>query len=566
MKKFFLFLGGTAFFFVFTSSLFSQEAGREERLERELEKEKLLRERIERPPEKPEVKEEAPPEAPAVKEEKVFIKKITVTGVTYFKEGKIREIVSPYENKELSFREMQKIAELITELYRSSGYITSRAYIPPQDLREGVLEIRVLEGRMGDLEVKGNKYFKTKLFEKRITVEKGEPFDYDELRKNLTRINEHPDRLAKAVLTPGKERGETDVILEVQDRLPIHFGFDYDNFGSRFIHRDRLALTFDHNNLTGNDDLLSLKYQIAEADTYVLRSLRYLFPFAEDWEVGFFTARSRMKLDEEMRDTDSRGDSMLLSLFLNNYLIDEENLDLRLTGGFDYKRVRNYLLGALDSEDVLSVAKLGLDIDRADKGGRTIFVNNFNYGIPSFWGSLSGVDSDASRAGAGGKFTKWDIHLLRLQRLPMNSSLLWKNNWQISPYILTATEQFQIGGITNNRGYPPAEKVGDEGFATSFELSSRLGLIPETINVPFTEDKLREAFTVIAFYDWAHAELHRPAAGEEKHETLRSLGWGMRLNLPKRDLSMRVEFGWPLDETPSDGHHFRTWLQATKSF
>ncbi|MFN7170724.1 MAG: ShlB/FhaC/HecB family hemolysin secretion/activation protein, partial [Candidatus Omnitrophota bacterium] len=509
---------------------------------------------------------EVPPEAPQVKEEKVFIKKIAVSGVTYFKEEEIRKIVEPYENKELSFRQMQKIAELITELYRNNGYITSRAYIPPQNLTEGTLEIRVLEGRMGDLEIRGNRYFKTRLLEKKITLEKGEPFDYDELRKNLTKINEHPDRLVKAILVPGKERGQTDVILEVQDRLPIHYGFEYDNFGSRFIHRDRLALTFDHNNLTGNDDLLSLKYQIAEADTYTLRNIRYLLPFCYDWELGFSASRSRLKLDEELRDTDSRGNSMLLSFFLNKYLIDEENLDLRLTGGFDYKRVRNYLLNTLDSEDVLSVAKLGLDIDRADKWGRTIFVNEFSYGIDNLWGALDTVDPKASRSGAGGRFTKWDISLLRLQRMPLNSTLLWRNQLQLSPYILTATEQFQIGGIANNRGYPPAEKVGDEGASSTLELSMPCFLIPTTLNVPFTQDKLHDAFRVIAFYDWAHSELHRPDAGEEKYETLRSFGWGMRLNLPKRDLSMRLEFGWPLDNTPSDGHHLHTWMQVTKSF
>ncbi|MGE4357347.1 MAG: ShlB/FhaC/HecB family hemolysin secretion/activation protein [Candidatus Omnitrophota bacterium] len=568
MKKFFSLFSAGLFIFLFSGIVLAQQQpAQQERLERELEKEKILRERIEKAPEKPEVEEELPSEAvPPVKEEKVLIKKIVVSGVTYFKEEEIRKIVSPYENKELSFREMQEIASLLTELYRTNGYITSRAYIPPQDLAEGTLEIRVLEGKMGDLEIRGNRYFKTRLIEKKITLERGEPFNYNQLRRNLMKLNEHPDRLVRSVLTPGKERGETDVVLEVQDRLPIHYGFEYDNFGSRFVHRDRYALTFDHNNLTGNDDILSLKYQIAEADTYALKTLRYLLPFGEDWELGFFGARSRMKLDEELRDTDSRGDSMLLSLFLNKYLIDEENLDLRLTGGFDYKRVRNYLLGTLNSEDALRVLKLGFDLDHADKNGRTIFTDEFSLGLPSLWGGLSAVDADASRAGAGGKFTKWNIYLLRLQKMPLNSSLLWKNNLQISPYILTATEQFQIGGITNNRGYPPAEKVGDEGFASSLELSSRLGFIPETINVPFTQDKLRDAFTVIAFYDWAHAQLHRPDAGEEKEETLRSAGWGMRLNLPRRNLAIRLEFGWPMDETPSDGHHFRTWLQATKSF
>jgi len=566
MKKTLLIFVSLIFLFSFVGLIFAEEISKEQKLERELEKEKALRERIEKEVEKPKVEEEKPPSAPPVKEERVLIKKIVVTGVTLFKEEEIRKIVEPYENKELSFREMQKIAELITELYRTNGYITSRAYIPPQDLTGGTLEIRVLEGKMGDLEIKGNRYFKTKLLKRRITLEKGEPFDYNELRKNLAKINEHPDRTARAVLVPGKERGETDVILEVQDRFPLHYGFEYDNFGSRFIHRDRLALTLDYNNLTGNDDLLSLKYQLAEADTYVLKSARYLLPFGEDWELGFFAGRSRVKLDEEMRLTDSRGDSMLFSLFLNKYLIDEENFDLRLTGGFDYKRVRNYLLGVKNSEDLMRVAKLGFDIDSSDRWGRTIFVNEFDYGIPSLWGGLSAVDSDASRSGAGGKFTKWDISLLRLQRMPLGSTLLWKNNLQISPYILTATEQFQMGGIINNRGYPPAEKVGDEGLSSTLELSFPLILLPENLNVPFTQDKLRDAFRIVTFYDWAHTNLHHPDVGEEKQETLRSFGWGMRFNLPKRDLSLRLEFGWPVDETPSDGHHLHTWMQVRKGF
>ncbi|MCM8765828.1 MAG: hypothetical protein NC920_03175 [Candidatus Omnitrophica bacterium] len=554
-------------FFISFSSLHAQEPAKEEKLERELEKERLLREKIEKKIEKPEIKEEKPPEvAPPVREEKVFIKKIEVTGVTFFKEEEIRKIVEPYENKELTLREMQKVADLITDLYRKNGYITSRAYIPPQDLTDGILEIRVLEGKMGNLEIKGNRYFKTSLYQDMIRLKRGDYFDYDILRNNLVKINEKADRSVRAVLVPGKERGETDVVLEVQDRLPIHYGFEYDNFGSRYIHRDRLALTFDHNNITGNDDILSLKYQLAEADTYNLRSLRYFLPFCDDWELGFFAARSRLKLDEELRDTDSRGESMLISLSLNKYLIDEENLDLRLTTGFDYKRVRNYLLGTLNSEDAMRILKLGFDLDRSDASGRTLFFNQFDYGIANLWGGLDNVDPKASRSGAGGKFTKWDISFLRLQRMPFNSTLLWRNQVQISPYILTATEQFQLGGITNNRGYPPAEKVGDEGLSSTLEFSLPCFLIPKTINVPFTQDKLYDAFRVITFYDWAHTELHRPQSGEEKFETLRSTGWGMRLNLPKRDLSLRLEFGWPLDETPSDGHHLHTWAQLTKSF
>ncbi len=548
---------------------FSQDTGKVEKMEREIELEKKLRERVEKEEKKPEIvkgKEEVLPKEE--KGPKVLIKQIKVTGATIIPEDKIREIVNPYENKTLTANEMGKVADLITDLYRTKGYITSRAYIPPQDLSSGVLEIKVLEGKMGALDIKGNQYFKKEVYQNKIDIKQGEEFNYNKLRSGLVEINQHPDRSAKATLLPGKERGETDVSLEVKDKLPIHYGFTYDNFGSRFIHRDRLALTLDHNNVTGHDDLLALKLQKAEADTYALRSARYLLPMGNLWELGLFAARTRLKLDEELKDLESRGKSTLLSIFLNRYLYSEENFNMRLTGGFDYKHVRNYLLGAENSRDEMRVLKLGFDFDKFDKYGRTIFVDEFNYGIADLWGGLDEVDARASRTGSGGKFTKWNMYLLRLQNMdfPPGSSLLWKNNLQISPYILTASEQFQVGGITNNRGYPPAEKVGDEGLASSLELSMPAYGLSKDANVPFTQYKLYDAFRIITFYDWGHTNLHNPQSGENKHETLRSAGWGMRLNLPQQDLSMRVEFGWPLDATPSDGNHLRTWLELSKNF
>jgi hemolysin activation/secretion protein len=158
----------------------------------------------------PEIEEKKPEVAPPpIKEERIFIKKINVIGVTLLSQKEIEEIITPFENKELTLRQLQRIADLITDSYRQKGYITSRAYLPPQKIEEGILEIRVLEGITGDLEIKGNRYFKNSLFEKKITLKKGEPFNYNVLKRNLVEINEHPDRTARAVLVPGKEPGQT---------------------------------------------------------------------------------------------------------------------------------------------------------------------------------------------------------------------------------------------------------------------------------------------------------------------------------------------------------------------
>ncbi|MCU0652366.1 MAG: BamA/TamA family outer membrane protein [Candidatus Omnitrophica bacterium] len=528
-------------------------------------KEEKLRDKIETPRKAPE-KEELPV-LPTVPEsaEKTLIKKINVTGATTLSKKEIDKIVLPFENQELNLKQMQEVANLITDLYRQKGYVNSLAYLPPQDIKQGILEIKVVEVALGEVEIKGNRYFKTTLLRGKIPLKKGEPFNYNLLRKGLIEINKQPDRNARAVLAAGKDPGTTDVILEVKDRLPIHVGFSMDNSGSRYIDKYRYAVKFNHNNLLGLDDKLNFQYQLAQASRYFLKSISYLLPVKLGWEVGAAAFFSRVKLGKELKDSDVRGRTKLYSLFVNRSLIDMENFDLGMSLGFDYKDIINYQLGAVTSHDRLRVAKIDLNADISDNFGRTIVTNGVDFGIPDIMGGLAAKDINSSRSGAGGKFIKNTINLLRLQKMPFSSTVLWKNQIQISPYILTAAEQFQIGGIANVRGYPPAEAIGDQGYSMTWEWSFPLYFVPKEIKVPFSKAKLYDAFRLAMFYDWANTRLRRPAASERKNETLRGWGCGARFNLPE-DFSFRVDLGWPLDNTPSDGNRLHTWVQVSKDF
>ena len=114
-------------------------------------KEEAMRERLEKGKEKPPeiiAEEGLGIEKPisSLPAEKILIKKISLIGVTLLSKEEINGIILPYENNELSLKEMQKCADLITEAYHQKGYITSRAYIPLQQFEQGILEIRGIEG------------------------------------------------------------------------------------------------------------------------------------------------------------------------------------------------------------------------------------------------------------------------------------------------------------------------------------------------------------------------------------------------------------------------------------
>lgn len=543
-----------------------QETGGTERTRQLLEKEEALREKIEAEKKPVEIEEQLPEVSVPLKgDEKIFIKDLRVTGAILIPKAEIDEVTLPHQNKELLFSQVQKVSGQITDLYRSRGYITSRAYIPAQKVEQGILEIKVIEAVAGDITVKGNRYFSAQLLKNKIALKKGEPFNYNILRQGLSRINEQPDRYCRVVLVPGKDPVSTDMVLEVKDRLPIHTGFDFDNFGSRYIEKDRYTARISHNNLLGLDDKLTFQYQLAQTSRYFLKSARYLLPVGSSAEFGIFTAHSRVKLGQDFQDLDARGKSHLYGIFLNESLVRKDNFNLGLNFGFDYKNITNYQAQAVSSSDRMRVLKTGFDLDASDNSGRTVIANELDFGIPGIMGGLREQDTKASRGGAGGKFIKNTVNLLRLQKMPFSSTLLWKNQIQVSPYILAASEQFQIGGISNVRGYPPAEAVGDKGYASTLEWSFPPYPISKGINVPLSKAKLYDALRVTIFYDWANAHLRRPTATEEKSKTLRGAGWGLRLNLPE-EFSIRLDFAWPLDNTPSDSDHAHTWLSVSKNF
>jgi len=398
-----------------------------------------------------------------------------------------------------------------------------------------------------------------------FSLRKGAPFNYYVLRQNILNINEHPDLKVQAFIIPGEEFASTDVVLKVRDNFPFHLTVDFDNFGTRFIREQRYACILRHTNFLGFGDILSLEYRLSQAQTYIARSLSYVFPLKSRLKVSFNLARSKVKLGRELREIDSRSKSRYYSLSAIYNLIYTNRLILNTSMGLDYKDVYNYLLSEKISEDRVRVLRAGLDLDLVDKFGRSILIWNSYFGIPKIMGGLDSVDKRSSRGGSGGKFIKSDITFLRLHKLPLSSYLLFKTQFQFSSYNLPSCEQYLVGGISNMRGYPPAQIVGDRGGVWSAELYLPVYLMPKQWKVPFFNISWYETTKLVIFYDWGWAKLKNPLTTEEKKETVRSAGFGLHFNLPE-ELFLRLEFGYPLDKTPKDGKHFHLWIRIYKTF
>jgi hemolysin activation/secretion protein len=535
----------------------SQSAGAIQAQEEQIQKEQQLEKQIEAKKQKT---EEAVTETHALPEEgqKTLVKAIDVQGATLVPQKIIKNITKDYEGKELSIRDMQKICDLITDEYRKRGRVTSRAYMPPQTIsaKEGILVIIVIEGKVGTIEVKGNKYFSSPLIKRRLEVKPGEYFDYQALQKALVEINDHPDRFVKVGLVPGKEPGTTDLVVEVQDRIPIHAGLENDDFGTRYMHYVRNTVTAEDNNLTGNDDKLFFKYQRSLGDYYSSPYVSYTVPINNRFDVGAYWQWSDTKLGKEDLPLDVKGYSSIGGPFFDYTLINKDALNLKLTGGYDYKRVLNYVSGVETSRDEDRVIKAGLNLDTTDSLGRTVVTLEEDVGV--LGGGLYSKDPMATTPGGGADFQKLSGYVYRLQPMPYSSDILWKNSFQYSNYDLLSVEQYQLGGISNVRGYSPAAYAGDEGVTSSLDWSFPAYFLPKDTIVPHSKSTFYDATRFVVFYDVGHASLNDAIGNEQSERTMQGWGYGLRFNLIE-DFFSRLEIAYPIDPEGEPSHAHIYW-------
>ena len=109
-------------------------------------------------------------------ETKTLVSRIDVKGVTVLTESQIRAIVGHYEGRQLSISDFKEIADLISDEYRERGYVTTIAYLPPQKIENHVLVIEVLEGKLGKVEISGNKHFSERGLLKYLSQKENESF------------------------------------------------------------------------------------------------------------------------------------------------------------------------------------------------------------------------------------------------------------------------------------------------------------------------------------------------------------------------------------------------------
>jgi hemolysin activation/secretion protein len=500
---------------------------------------------------------------------KIFIRQINVEGVTLINKQAIQAIISKYENKELTLSEIEQIANDITSAYNKEGFILARAYIPPQEIKNWVLEIKVIEGKIGKITATGNKSYSSRFIENHLLMVKKDPsLNEESLERALLILNEYPDLNVKAVLKAGKEFDTTDIQAEVKDARPVSGSLSYDNFGSDTTSKNRLSGAFNIGNLLTSGDYLMLN-GITGLDSIDFNKLsygriEYRIPIdSNGTKLGVYYSNSIYQAGEQYTILNLHGNAHVAGIYLTYPVIRETEKALDVRAGFDYEDVYDYVLGDTNSKDNIRVFNISATYDFVDSlYGRNILNLTYYQGVRGLFGGSGENDAGTSRSNADGAFNKLTADIERNQKLPGDNYLVLKASGQISSKPLFAAEQFYLGGEGSVRGFEPSSVSGDSGYFASTELY----LMPPYPNtIVFNNQKLKDTLNFVLFIDNGGVYRNNVQPGESTANHLTSIGTGLRLYAGKH---FSVMYDWAVPEIEgkfktSQSEHY---LQVTTNF
>ena len=182
------------------------------------------------------------------------LKKIVTDESAVLTDAELDAIIKPYQGQQVQLSDIYAIVEKINALYNDKGYVTCRAFLPPQTIEDGTVKLLLIEGKTGNTLVAGNKYTKTKYITNRLHLAEGEIANVKQLNKDLLLFNATNSTQLRIVLKAGEKPGTTDYEITVYEPKRDNWTIFEDNAGSESSGEYRTGLFFNTKSLSGNCD------------------------------------------------------------------------------------------------------------------------------------------------------------------------------------------------------------------------------------------------------------------------------------------------------------------------
>lgn len=425
------------------------------------------RKRLEELQQLPGEEAEQPP-APSEDERCFEIKGIRLQGASLLSETEQHDLLKPFVNRCLGSGQLNELLKAVTQRYVDRGYVTSRAYLPQQDLSDGELDVLVVEGRLEGLD--SSAIASERELAMSFPGKPGELLNLRELEQLVDQLNRLPSRPAQLELVPGAEVGGSRVQLKGEPSKPWHASVSRHNDGDVSTGEQQWGLGLDWDSPLGLADQLSLRGGLdAVSDEFRHsdnQSLYYSLPYGW-WTFSYSYSQSYYRNQTEgsgfifEMDGESRTHALLAERLLHRDSLSKTSVNF----GLSHLRTRNYIDNALIdvSSQRLSETQLGFNHGRRIGSA---FVNA-DIGWQQGVGALDAQhEGDPLPGEPVARYNKYSLTLSYLQPFQLwGESFSFDSlaNGQWSEDVLYSPQRISVGGLASVRGFKEQSLSGDSG-------------------------------------------------------------------------------------------------------
>ena len=421
---------------------------------------------------------------------KILVKDFKFDGNLYYSNEELEEVIKEAVNKELVYDQLINVTRAISNHYKANGFLAT-AFLPPQDINDGVIKIKITEAVLGTIIFDVEEEEKLNISKENIRlkllykIEDSGVLNIDQLDKNVRNLNKIPGINALAELEEGKNFGETNVKVTAINTETIFGNTLVDNNGSRSSGYNKITNTINIDGLFNMGDRLAFT-NVLSGDHHVKDNHEEsnYYAVSSTMPVGYNgmlatlrVSKMEYKLSAPFDSTKPSGYSSEYNLSLNRPLIVSPNFNLNTSFSLGNNKYVNDLgTGNNSDKDVLkSIFNLGFDSrDRRLGGGINYGSFALSLAKNDLTNNLSNYETDQSTSDNNGRNFKGTLNLNRMQKLTDKTNLLVKFNGQLAADNLDGADQFSLGGPNAVRAYPSSEAAGDAGFVASLELKRNL--------------------------------------------------------------------------------------------
>jgi hemolysin activation/secretion protein len=476
---------------------------------------------------------------------KFVLGRVTIEGNSVISDDVLMGPFNDLVGKEVTIGQVFAATEAITRIYDAAGYALSLAYVPVQDVENGALLIRVIEGFIGDVRLNDSRSTRSARWAEYTTkLKASRPLRSADLERYLLLISDLPGVKATSVFErmEGGEPGAMRLVMTL-DRKYIGAQLGLNNRGSKAIGPLRESANVDFNGVLGIEERLSL-FGVAALDDNELAYVggRLDVPLGSEGTVmSVEVAHSKTNpgtaaLSALAYEANGWTGSAAVTLSVIRSL----RQNLYGSVGLLHKNLKSDILASDNSHDRLTALALTADYDARAWGGISRVVASLFIGLDMLDSTQEG-DPLSSRAGASGEFTRLEVSASHLMSLSDEFSLFTELAGQVASGPLLVSEQCGYGGGYIGRAFDPFEVIGDHCVKGRAELR---------YDVPLKYEVMTSVLDNVQLYALGDFGVMIKAGDllplEERVETAESIGIGIRFKA-RRFLSGFVEAVQPLD-------------------